>query len=82
MLHRNQSNFPLDLFQAAIVDEAICPGQRGRVKYKGSYWWAYCCQEIHIMPNTPVSVVNLDSNSLTLIVELRQPTYTPSLTYI
>ena len=53
--------------QLAVVDEQIDPYQRGRVRYRGSYWFATSEQDICILPETPVLVVGRES--LTLVVK-------------
>jgi hypothetical protein len=51
----------------AIVDEAIAPGQAGRVRFRGSYWSARCDQAIALQAGEVVDVVGLER--ITLKVE-------------
>ena len=53
--------------QVAVVDEQICLDQRGRVRYRGSYWYAISEQDICILPGTRVLVIGREG--LTLIVK-------------
>jgi len=51
----------------AIVQQAIQPHQRGRVRFWGSDWFARCDQEISILPGDVVNVIGVES--ITLLVE-------------
>ena len=51
----------------AIVQQAIQPQQRGRVRFWGSDWFARCDQEITISPGEVVDVIGVES--ITLLVE-------------
>lgn len=52
----------------AKVAETIHPGQRGRVSFQATTWFAVCPYDIVLMPNTPVRVIG-DRDSTILIVE-------------
>ena len=51
----------------AEVVERICPHQRGRVRYRGSYWYARTEQDVCILPMTKVLVIGREN--LTLLVK-------------
>lgn len=51
----------------AIVEQVIEPLRRGRVSFRGSYWFARCKQGITLFPGQMVYVVGIDN--LTLVVE-------------
>lgn len=52
----------------AKVAETIYPGQRGRVSFQATTWFAVCPYDVVLMPNTPVRVIG-DRDSTILIVE-------------
>ncbi|MDB9314234.1 NfeD family protein [Spirulina sp. CS-785/01] len=54
----------------AIVEQTIIPFQRGRVKFRGSWWFAQCLHDIALPPGERVNVVG--RNSITLLVEPAQ----------
>ncbi len=51
----------------AIVEEAICPGVVGRVKFRGSWWPARCDQNAVLFPGGVVQVVGIQN--ITLLVK-------------
>ncbi|MEC4984956.1 MAG: NfeD family protein [Oscillatoria sp. PMC 1068.18] len=51
----------------AVVDEEIRPEQKGRVRFRGSWWPALCEQEIIISSGEVVKVVG--RCNITLLVE-------------
>jgi tetratricopeptide (TPR) repeat protein len=59
-------NFPF-LGEQAIVDQPIQPGQRGRVWFQNSWWYALCEQDLTFSPGDVVDVVGLQE--ITLLVE-------------
>ena len=54
----------------AIVTEAIRPDRRGRVQFRGSWWFARGVSEIDASPGVWVNVIGRDE--MTLLVELPQ----------
>ncbi|WP_161635053.1 NfeD family protein [Leptolyngbya sp. Heron Island J] len=50
--------------QVAEVVEAISPHQRGRVRYRGIYWYAASQQGLCILPKTRVLVLGREANTL------------------
>jgi mannose-6-phosphate isomerase class I len=68
-LKTTKANNPylLALSREAIVDEIILPNQPGRIRYRGSLWYAKSLQEIAINPGEIVYVVSNDG--ITLIVD-------------
>ncbi|MDX2099892.1 MAG: NfeD family protein [Leptolyngbyaceae cyanobacterium bins.59] len=62
------------LEKEAIVTTTIAPYKSGRVKFKGSFWFARCDQNVKIGPGEMVHVVGL--KDFTLLVEL--PSNLPS----
>lgn len=53
----------------ATVEEIIQSGMRGRVYFRGSWWFAQCEQDITIEPGEIVNVVGI--SNITLLVEPR-----------
>jgi membrane protein implicated in regulation of membrane protease activity len=49
------------------ITEIIQPGQRGRVSFQATTWFAVCPHDIVLLPNTPVRVI--EHHDCTLIVE-------------
>lgn len=66
------------LQQRATVTEAIRVGERGRVAFQSTTWFAFCYYQVEIPPGTPVCVVGR-YNATTLIVEPVQLVNTPPL---
>ena len=52
----------------SIVTEQICPDRRGRVKFRGSWWFAQCVTGINVSPGVRVNVIG--RNEMTLLVEM------------
>lgn len=50
-----------------IVEQSIAHGDRGRVQYAGSWWFARCTQPITLTQGTMVRVIGLQN--ITLLVE-------------
>lgn len=66
----NRKRVPLTVQEfehIAEVVESICPHQRGRVRYLGSYWYARTEQDVCILPMTKVLVIGREN--LTLLVK-------------
>lgn len=58
-----------DLWEGnAIVTEAIHPDRRGRVQFRGSWWFARGVTKIDASPGVWVNVIGRDE--MTLLVEL------------
>ncbi|HSM82607.1 MAG TPA: NfeD family protein [Nodosilinea sp.] len=55
----------------AVVTDTIEPGERGRVAFQGTTWFAFCRYQVVILPGMPVCVVE-HYNATTLIVEPMQ----------
>lgn len=51
----------------AIVEQSIVYGDRGRVQYAGSWWFARCTQPITLAQGTMVRVIGMQN--ITLVVE-------------
>jgi membrane protein implicated in regulation of membrane protease activity len=51
----------------ATVAETIAPRDRGRVYFRGSWWFAQCDRPIIITPGTAVAIVG--RRNITLVVE-------------
>lgn len=51
----------------ATVDQIIESGKRGRVYFRGSWWFARCEQDITLEPGEVVAVVGL--SNITLLVQ-------------
>jgi membrane protein implicated in regulation of membrane protease activity len=49
------------------IAETIHPGQRGRVSFQATTWFAVCPYDVVLMPNTRVRVI--EHHDSTLIVE-------------
>ena len=68
MTFNNQPNNGFQFFSGrAIVDEAIEPNKRGRVRFRGSFWFACCDCSLTLRPGVAVRVVG--RNKSTLLVE-------------
>lgn len=66
--HRVLSSAHLGYFNGqAIVEQTIQPDKSGRVRFKGSRWYARCDQPIAIAPNDMVDVIGVQN--ITLLVE-------------
>ncbi|MEM9539250.1 MAG: NfeD family protein [Cyanobacteria bacterium P01_E01_bin.42] len=52
----------------AIVTEAIHPDRRGRVQFRGSWWFARGVAALNVAPGAWVNVIGRDE--MTLLVEL------------
>ncbi|HEY9628498.1 MAG TPA: tetratricopeptide repeat protein [Coleofasciculaceae cyanobacterium] len=61
----------------AIVEQIIQPGKPGRVRFKGSRWFARCDQPVDISPHELVDVIGIQN--ITLLVE---PAFLLSASYI
>jgi membrane protein implicated in regulation of membrane protease activity len=55
------------LNERAIVTEIIQPGERGRVSFQATTWFAFCPYYVVLLPDTPVQVVE-QHNATTLVV--------------
>lgn len=66
------------LQQRATVTEIIGVGERGRVAFQGTTWFAFCRYQVVIPPGMAVCVVGR-YNATTLIVEPMQLISAPSL---
>lgn len=62
------AEFCINLEQQATVIETVYLGQRGRVSYQATTWFAICVHPTVLLPNAPVRVVGF-YNATTLIVE-------------
>ncbi|MBW4657586.1 MAG: hypothetical protein KME15_02840 [Drouetiella hepatica Uher 2000/2452] len=61
----------------AIVEQMIQPDKPGRVRFKGSRWFARCDQPVNISPHELVDVIGIQN--ITLLVE---PAFLLSASYI
>lgn len=64
---KRNNPYLLTISREAVVDEKILPNELGRVRYRGSVWYAKSLQEITIHPEEVVYVVGNDG--ITLIVD-------------
>lgn len=56
-----------DYFGPAIVAETINPQQAGRIQFQGSWWSAWCEQDIILTPGKVVQVIG--RRNITLLVQ-------------
>lgn len=63
-LHRDDRHFSGE----AVVDEEIRPEERGRVRFRSSWWFARCDRDIVLPPDTRVQVIGLEKETMTLLV--------------
>jgi hypothetical protein len=55
------------LSMEATVDQPICPGQSGRIRFQASWWPARCQYPVHLKKGSRVKIIGRDN--ITLLVE-------------
>ncbi|MDX2231807.1 MAG: NfeD family protein [Leptolyngbyaceae cyanobacterium bins.349] len=56
-----------DYFGPAIVSETIRPQESGRIQFQGSWWSAWCEQDVVLTPGKVVQVIG--RRNITLLVQ-------------
>lgn len=66
-LKNSQPPIEYDYFGQAIVAETITPHQSGRIQFQGSWWSAFCEQDVVLTPGKVVQVIG--RRNITLLVQ-------------